>query len=104
MATAEETFRLALEAYGDEGAGAAGAILWSHFEEMLALKASGQLPDWKVMLQDAVAAAADAKVPESELDGQFDEEVSRWYVNNGDQENPDPDNVYDMIKDKELNL
>lgn len=60
--------------------------------------------DWKILLENAVELAAKTGVSEDELDGQFDDEVSKFYVINGDLENPDPDNVYDMIKDKELGL
>jgi hypothetical protein len=60
--------------------------------------------DWKIMLQNAAALAAEEEVEYNDLIEQLEDEATNWYVNDGDQENPDPDNVHDMIKDKELGL
>ena len=60
--------------------------------------------DWKILLQNAVELAAKEGVDSSEIMDQLDGEIEQFYVQNGDPENPDPDNVYDMIKDKEMEL
>lgn len=60
--------------------------------------------NWRLLLQAAVAEAAGENIDEDELQKQFDEEFALYYINDGDLENPNPDNVYDMIKDKELGL
>jgi hypothetical protein len=60
--------------------------------------------NWKLLLQAAVEEAAREGVEAGEIEEQLEGEIEQYYVNHGDLENPDPDNVYDMIKDKELGL
>jgi|GEM_PF-4248896 len=60
--------------------------------------------DWRLLLQAAVIEAAFNGVEALEIQQQFENELELYYVGNGDPENPDPDNVYDMLKDKELGI
>ena len=60
--------------------------------------------NWKLLLQAAVEEAAGTGVDPAEITEHLEGEIEMYYVQNGDPENPDPDNVYDIIKDKEMGL